>query len=404
MKFKYKARKPDGSEQTGSVRAETREQAMALLRDQQLEPFSVEEQGSAFEFTEKLNALLNRVGTKDLAIFSRQLAVLIESRVPIVRALKTIGEQAENISIKNVCKIMTKDVQEGKSLSEAMEKHQNIFNNFFISVVSSGEASGDLTKALTYLADNIERNYELQQKIKGAMTYPVVILLAFIGIFFFLSVKVLPQLTQIFKETDMELPMTTEIIIVISDFMKVNWVLVLIATILIIVGIYFYFTKTDIGKRSFDNFVLKIPVIGDLVKYSYITRFAENFGVLIGQGVSIVKSLKIMAQIMDNVVYQNIMVKIMENVEKGESMTIAMYEEEEAFPTMVASMVKIGEETGRVAQILKNIERFYSREVKTMTDSMSSIIEPFLILFMGVGTAILVAAIIMPIYNMAGAV
>ncbi|MBD3244571.1 MAG: hypothetical protein GF335_01110 [Candidatus Moranbacteria bacterium] len=402
MKFRYKAKKQDGGVETGSISADNKNAAIDKLKAKGKEPFFMEEDITLDQFSEKLTNLINRVTDKDLTVFSRQLAVLIESRIPIVRALKTIGEQTENPALRNVANKMARNIEQGDSLSEALQKNSQHFDNFFISVVKSGEASGNLKDSLIYLADHIESEYELKRKIKGAMTYPVFILVAFAGIFFFLSVKVLPQLTEILQDSDVALPWTTRVIIKISNFMSANWILVLVLSLLSVAALIYYF-KSDLGKRNFDTLILKIPIIGKLVQYSYVVRFSENLGVLLSQGVTIVKSLSIMAEIMGNEIYRDIMIKVKSSVEKGKSMTDAMYDEEQAFPLMVPYMIKIGEETGRVSQILKNIETFYKREVDNMTENMTAIIEPFLIIILGIGTGVLVAAIIMPIYDMAGA-
>ena len=247
----------------------------------------------------------------------------------------------------------------------------------------------------------MEKAYELQRKIKSAMMYPGVILTAFAAIFFFLTVKVLPQLTTILKESDVDLPWTTRTIIIISDFMAANWLAVLIAFIGLMIGLIYYF-RTEAGKENMDMIALKIPIIGTVVQYSYIALFAENLGVLLKEGVSIVKSLRIMSEVMGNVVYRRLMVKIMKEVEKGRSMASGMTEDEEVFPKMVPQMIKIGEEAGRTSEILENIENFYTKEVNNLTENLTAIIEPLLIIVLGVGTGILVAAIIMPIYDMAG--
>ncbi|MBD3238721.1 MAG: hypothetical protein GF332_03740 [Candidatus Moranbacteria bacterium] len=403
MKFEYKAKKQDGGIQKGTVTAKDQHTAMEMLKNKGLEPFYFEEQTSTSKLEESLTKLMTWVSAKDMVVFSRQLAVLIESRVPIVRALKTISQQTENPTLRIIAKNMAKNVEQGDSLSEAMTKNSKYFDQFFISVVKSGEASGDLLNSLRYLADHIESDYELKRKVQGAMTYPAFILVAFAGIFLFLTIKVLPQLTEILKESDVDLPWTTQIVIKVSDFMEANWVLVLIL-FFGVVGFLVYYFKSDLGKRNWDTLILKVPVIGKLVRYSYIVRFSENLGVLMSQGVSIVKSLGIMAEIMGNEIYRDIMIKIRTSVEKGQSMTDAMYDDEEAFPLMVPYMIKIGEDTGRTSQILKNIETFYKREVNNMTENMTAIIEPFLIIILGIGTGVLVASIIMPIYDMAGSI
>jgi type IV pilus assembly protein PilC len=203
-------------------------------------------------------------------------------------------------------------------------------------------------------------------------------------------------------ESGVALPWTTKLIIWLSDFMKAHWVITL-AMILITIGTFFYYSRTKAGKKQFDTLIFRIPVIGTVIRFAYIARFAENLRVLLTEGISLVKALDIMAAVMDNEVYRILLLRIMKNVEKGKSMTEAMLEDEQAFPRMVSQMIKIGEDSGRTTEILENIENFYTKEVNNMTENMTTLIEPLLIVILGLGTGILVVAIIMPIYDMAGA-
>jgi type IV pilus assembly protein PilC len=405
MEFQYKAKNEHGNVQAGKVKAADEAMALDILKQNNLDVFSIKpikEKKAGFS-AEGLTGMLNAVSEKDIVIFSRQLSVLIQSNIPIVRALGTLSEQTSNPKMVLICKKMGKMVEEGSSFSEALNAYPKQFDNFYVSVVKSGETSGNLQRSLNYLADHVEKDYELKRKVKGAMMYPAVIIFAFCGVFFFLTVKVLPQLTDILKESEVELPWTTKIVITVSDFMSTNWMTVLVMIAAAVVGMIYYFKSED-GKKNLDLILFKSPLIGVLIRYVYITRFAENLRVLLEEGVSIVKAFAIMAEVMDNVIYRGLIVKIMREVEKGKSMTEPMLEEEEAFPRMVPQMLKIGEETGDTVKILKNIENFYGKEVDNITNNLTTIIEPILIIILGVGTGLLVGAIMMPIYDMASAI
>jgi type IV pilus assembly protein PilC len=402
MDFKYKAKNLQGGVQTGVVKAADQTAAMDVLAKNNLDVFMIEPVRLIGGISLILSNFFNRISPKDLVIFSRQLSVLIKSNVSVIKSLKIISEQTESGGMKNVCVQMATAVEEGKSLADAVALFPKQFDNFFASVIRSGETSGNLEHSLIYLADHVERAYELKRKIKGAMMYPVAILTAFCGIFFFLMVKVLPQLTDILTESGVALPWTTKLIIWLSDFMKAHWVITL-AMILITIGTFFYYSRTKAGKKQFDTLIFRIPVIGTVIRFAYIARFAENLRVLLTEGISLVKALDIMAAVMDNEVYRILLLRIMKNVEKGKSMTEAMLEDEQAFPRMVSQMIKIGEDSGRTTEILENIENFYTKEVNNMTENMTTLIEPLLIVILGLGTGILVVAIIMPIYDMAGA-
>lgn len=400
MDFQYKARNIRGGVQVGIVKAADRTAAIDVLKKNNLDVFYLEA-AAAKSLGSYLSMLGSMVSEKDLVIFSRQLAVLIESNLPIIRALRTIGEQTSSPGMANICRSMATSVEEGNSFSYALERFPKQFDKFYSSVVKSGETSGSLQNSLQYLADHLEKSYELKRKIKGALMYPASILLAFVAIFFFLMVKVLPQLTDVLKESGVPLPWTTQIVIATSDFMEDRWWVVLLVMIGIGGGLFAYM-RTGEGKKSLDAIVLGFPVIGVLVQYAYITRFAENLRVLLHQGVSIVESFRIMSEVMDNDIYRRVMISMLKSVEKGKSMTEGMMEDERAFPKMIPQMIRVGEEAGRTEDILKTIENFYSKEVDNMTNNMTTLIEPLLIMVLGVGAGVLVAAIIMPIYDMAG--
>lgn len=401
MDFNYKARNAQGSIQTGVVKASDESAALDILKKNNLDVFYLEEtaaKGLSAQFLQ----FINRVSAKDKIVFSRQLSVLIQSNVPIIRALKTLAGQTSNQAMREICLNMANAVEEGDPFSEALDKHPKIFNKFYVSVVKTGETSGNLKRSLNYLADHLEKDYELKRKIKAAMMYPAIILTAFVAIFLFLTVKVLPQLTEILKESGVELPWTTRVIITTSDFMSAHWILIVIL-LLGGVGGLIYAIRTERGKNHFDAIILRIPIIGEVIQFAYVARFAENLKVLLEEGVSIVRALGVLAEVMDNQIYQQLILRIQKNVEKGKSMADAMMGDERAFPPMVPQMIKVGEEAGRTTEVLGNIERFYTREVNTITENMTTIIEPILIIVLGAGTGILVAAIIMPIYDMAGA-
>ncbi|MBU2025490.1 MAG: type II secretion system F family protein [Patescibacteria group bacterium] len=401
MDFSYKARNTQGGIQTGIVKASDESSALEILKKNNLDVFYIEP-AAAENWTAKLAHMFSKVSAKDKVVFSRQLSILIESNVPIIRALKTLSDQTASPALGDICRQMANSVEEGNALSESLEKHPKIFDRFYVSIVKTGETSGDLKRSLNYLADHLEKEYELKRKIKAAMMYPVIILTAFTGIFLFLTIKVLPQLTDILKDSGVKLPWTTKIIIATSDFMSTHWLLVVVLLFGVVGGLVAA-VRTESGKAHFDAIILKIPIIGQVIQFAYIARFAENLKVLLEEGISIVKALGVLAEVMDNKIYQDIIIRIQKNVEKGKSMADAMVGDERAFPRMVPQMIKVGEESGRTAEVLGNIERFYTREVNNMTENLTTIIEPILIIILGGGTGILVAAIIMPIYDMAGA-
>lgn len=358
------------------------------------------EKPKSLSIIEKINSVMHRPKEKELVTFFRELAILVEARVPLVRALSSIKNQKYSVGILEMVTVLQKKVEGGESLSDSMEEFPSCFPSLYTNVTRAGEASGRLDKVLNYLADNRERQYELKRKIMGALVYPGVILLSFLGVFIFLMVFVMPTLSKTLIESGTKLPWTTNIVLGISRFVTGHWLILIIGLVGLSVGIYYY-VNTEEGKKQWDIIKINIPVFGTLLRNMYMNRFADNLGLLMRESVPITRSLEITAGIMGNHVYHNVLIDCMKEVQKGKMISGAL-ERSPYFPNVVSQILRVGEESGKTSDTLEKIAEYYTKEVDNMTQNMMALIEPILILLLGVGTAIIVASVIMPIYNMAG--
>lgn len=348
----------------------------------------------------KISNFFDRPKEKEIVTFLRELAILVEARVPLMRALNSIKGQNYSTGIKNMVAEIQKNIEEGDSLSDGFARYPHSFSNLYVNVTRAGEASGRLEKVLNYLADNREKRYELRRKIIGALVYPAVILLSFVGVFVFLMVFVMPTLTKTLLGAGVKLPWTTKLIISISDIFSQHGILILIIVICLALGAIYY-SRTGEGRRQWDIIELKIPIFGSLLQYMYMNRFADNLGLLIRESVPITKSLEITGGIMNNHLYKEVLNDCVSEVQKGRMISRAL-DKSPHFPSVVSQILRVGEESGKTGETLEKIAVYYEKEVENMTSNMTALIEPILILLLGVGTAIIVASVIMPIYNMAG--
>jgi type IV pilus assembly protein PilC len=342
---------------------------------------------------------LNRIKVKDIVVFSRQLSVMASATVPIVQALRILTEQTKNPRMKKIVAEIGDEVDGGAKLSQALAKYPKVFSDFFISMVRSGETSGKLDDVLNYLADQQERDYDLQSKIKGAMIYPAFIVTGLVIVGFLMSIFVLPKLTAILTESGTELPVTTKALIWGSNFMKSYWW----AVLLLMVGSFFGFRFLTGGggplKHQWDYIKLKLPVFGGLFQRIYIVRITRSLSTLIKGGVPLVTALKIAADVVGNFVYEDLLRKTVKEVEDGRSIASLMLESQEV-PAMVSQMMRVGEETGKLDQILEKLTGFYSRELENMVANLVTLIEPLIMMVMGVAVGFVVVSIILPMYNL----
>lgn len=395
--YKYRARNNQGRITVGAVEAGNETEAAELLMDKSLIVLSLTETSSSSK--KGLNMNIGRVKHKDIVIFSRQLSVMISATVPIVQSLKILAQQTVNpIFIEKIVEIAN-DVDGGMKLSDALGKHKKVFSHFYVAMVRSGETSGRLDEVLEYLADQMEKDYDLISRIKGAMIYPVFIISGMIAVGALMMIFVVPQMTQMLKETNTELPFLTRILISTSDFVQGN--LWLIGGIVIAIAAFFRFwLSSKPGKITWDAVKINIPIFGSLFKKIYIVRFTRSLSTLIRGGVPIAVALRITAEVVDNRAYEKLIMDTVNEVEGGNSIA-TLFVKSDLVPKMLSQMIVIGERTGKLDNVLEKLSDFYSREIDNLVQGLTSLIEPLILVIMGIGVGGMVAAIMLPMFKVA---
>lgn len=390
--------KETNQEESGTVQATTEAEAIETLNSRGYRIIHLTEvRSKSLGSLGKVSTLFSRVKVKDIVVFSRQFAVMISASVPVVEALKIIGQQADNPKLRSIIMEISDEVNSGETLSDSLAERPKLFSNFYVSVVRSGEQSGKLDDSLNYIADEMEKDYEMNSKVKGAMIYPVFVVVMMVAIGIVMMVFVIPKLTAIIVEVGGELPIATRILIAISDFLINYWWVVVVAFVGLVAGFRFYHAS-KFGRRQFDYIILHLPIFGPLLRMIYLVRFSRSMSTLIAGGVNITTSLKVAGDVVNNTYYQELVEKTITEVEGGNSIcTVFMVSPE--VPAMVSQMMLVGEKTGKLDAVLDRITAFYNREVTTSLAGLMSLIEPLLMVVMGVGVGIMVAAVLLPMYN-----
>jgi len=394
--FSYKARRQDGGEVSGVVIAPNENVAYGILRDKRLTIVSLREHHQ-MKFLSGLK-FGSGVKARDIVIFARQLSVMISSNVPIVRALKVLVRQTDNISLKTVISDIDDEVDGGAKLSQSMGRYPKVFNNYFVQMVRSAETTGRLDEILEYLADQSEKDYDMKAKARGAMIYPAFIMGAFGLVGVGMMMFVLPQITGIFAESGAQLPVTTRIFMGISDLLLKFWWLLLVLLIGFGVGGRF-FSQTEQGRHFIDRQKLRLPIVGPIFVRLYVSRFCRALSTLLTSGVPLTHSLDIVADLVGNTLYHDLTRKTIKQVEAGASIT-SVYITSKDMPLMLSQMMSVGEQSGQLDKILIKVSDFYSRELENSLANLTTLIEPIIMIILGVAVGFLVSAIIMPMYNL----
>jgi type IV pilus assembly protein PilC len=396
--YAYKVRDSGGKLVEGQLEAEDATLVAGKLRQMGYTPISINERGANKLGSDiKIPGLGNRVKLKDVAVFSRQFATMINSGLSLIKALGILAEQTENQELARVIGEVRRDVETGAALSVAISRHPKVFNRLYIAMVRSGEIGGVLDTVLLRLADTIEKQVELRRKIRSAMTYPVVVLCVCLLIASAMLLFIVPQFKGIYKELNGTLPTPTQILIQISDIVKKYFPIVIL---LGAVGIYLFrrWTKSEQGRPIWDAFTLRIPVFGPLLRKTALARFSRTLAALTRSGVGILESLDIVAETAGNEVVASAVRDTQQAVKRGDTLARPL-EQHEVFPPMVVQMIAVGEETGAIDEMLDKIADFYDQEVSATVDALTSLIEPMLILFMGVIVGGMIISLYLPMFN-----
>jgi type IV pilus assembly protein PilC len=407
MKFNYRARDEQGELLTGQIEALSEEAVVVILQKQNLyiislEMIEEEEKEQEKSILYRKIKFFDRISKNDMVLFSRQLSIMFRSKVPLVEALRTFSNQTQNFNLKEKILRISQEVEGGTSFSRALSLYPKVFSPFYVAMVKTGEISGKLSESLNYLAEHIEKEYHLTAKARGALVYPALVLLVIFVVLTVIIIFIIPQLTLVLEGLGRPLPLPTRIIIVVSNFF-INWgLLILIAIPTIIIAFIKYF-QTKKGKDFFHRFILKIPIIGEVLKMIYVARFAENLSTLITGGLPITLALAVTGDVIDNVAYKEVIFKTQDAVRKGETISSVLSNYPDLFPPVFVQMVLVGEKTGTLSTTLLTIVSFYQKEVERTIDAALSLLEPILMIFLGAIVALIVIAVLMPLYEGLGA-
>ncbi len=402
MKFAYQARDKEGKIKTGEIEASSGEAATEILRKKNLYLTSLKEIKSGFFSFEGIKSkIFKRVSKKDIAIFSHQLAVMLDSRIPIVESLLSLSVQTENPSFKEKILKVSEAIEGGSSMSEAFSMYPELFDEFYINLLKSGETAGKISESLFYLSEHLEREYNIRSDIKKAMAYPVLVLLVFIVSITIIIVFVIPPFSEILSEAGGELPFTTKLMLGFYSFLtNFWWALILIFGGLI--GFLIYYFRTEQGKKIYDRISVRTPFLGDFFQKIFMTRFVENLSTLIESGVSVTRALRISKNLIGNTVYEEILQEAEQKVARGEQISYVLVKYPDVIPAFVTQMVKVGESTGKLEKSLSEVVKFYQKEIERTTETFMTLIEPILIIFLGGIVALLAISVFMPLYGMVG--
>ncbi len=395
--FKYKVITKDGDEKEGSIDAINEDVAISSLQRRGFILMSIESADKVSFFDKEIMLFGTGVSNKDIVILSRQIATLFEAQVSALRTFRLLATETENKVLSKVLTESSDDIQSGVSLSNALGKHDHVFSSFYVNMIKAGEETGKLTETFLYLADYLDRSYELTSKTKNALIYPAFVIATFFIVMILMLTFVIPRLAVILTETGQEVPMYTKVVIAISDFLTAYGIF---AFILLVIGAAFAwrFSQTDGGKVAFSKARLDIPYIGDLYKKLYLSRIADNMNTMLTSGISMVRAIEITASVVGNDVYKNLLMEASESVRSGNSLSDSLAKNEE-IPNIMVAMIRIGEETGELGNILKTLAAFYKREVNNAVDTLVGLIEPIMIVALGLGVGVLLTSVLVPIYN-----
>ncbi|MCS7165455.1 MAG: type II secretion system F family protein [Candidatus Calescibacterium sp.] len=396
----YRVKTADGKEKQGEIVAKNEIDARTQLIKQRFQIISLQPKTEATTLAKIKVAFRPKVSQQALTVFSRQFATMINAGLSLVRALDILAEQTEDKILKQAIMDIKKEVEGGKALSAALAKHRNVFSDLYISMVKAGEIGGMLDEVLERLANFMEKDFQLKKKVQSAMTYPAIILFLAIGIVIFLVTYILPTFVNLFKEMEVQLPFITQILITVVEGLRRIEVVVTLLVLLIvgIIGLNFYY-QTSAGKRTIDLILLNIPIFGILNKKVAISRFSRTLGTLLSSGVSLLASLEIVSQVAGNAVISNAIDGVRSKLREGENLSGPL-SETGIFPPMVTQMIAVGEETGNLDTMLNKIADFYDTEVEYTLSSLTSLLEPIMIVGMGGIVGFIVLAVFLPLYQL----
>lgn len=401
MLFNYKALDANGAPQTGAIEALSYDSAIESLQRRGLIVSSLTEAEGGPLLGRRLS-FFEHVKTRDVVLLSRELATLFLAQVSALRVFRLMSAEVESPALRDALTAIADDVQGGSAISRALSRHPHIFSNFYVSMVRAGEEAGKLSESFGFLADHLERTYEVTSKAKNALIYPVFVIVTFIFVMILMLTTVVPQLSRIITESGREVPFYTRMVVGASNFFVAYGVLLLA---LAVAGgfLLWRFVRTPAGRMAADRFLLAVPSLGTLLKKLYLSRVADNLHTMLAAAIPIVRAIEITRDVVGSPVYGAALTDIAESVKGGRLISDSLGAHRE-FPGIMVAMVKVGEEAGELGNILETLSRFYRREVTAAVDTLVSLIEPILIVGLGLGVGVLLAAVLIPIYSISASI
>ncbi len=396
--FVYKARDQSGITVEGVVDSVSRDDASAILAERSLIVITLTAREAKKKYELPLSAF-GRVKARDVVIFSRQLSVLVSANVPIVQSLHTVQKQTANPKLRVIVGDVASDVEAGTRFSLALSKHVKVFSQFYVNMVKSGETSGRVDEVLSYLADQQEKDFDLLSKVKGSMYYPMFIIFGMFVAGFVMMTFVIPRLVTVLKESGAELPFATRLLIGVSGFFVNFWWLIIIGVV-ILSAAFLWYIRTPEGAKVWGTFVLRVPIFGGIFQRLAVVRMVRSLHTLLVGGVDAVTALEISAEVVGNASYRDLILKSAREVRDGSPISTVFAKHPKVVPLMVSQMMAVGEDTGKLTDVLDRLAHFYSREIDNLIGGLVTLIEPVIIVIIGLAVGVMVSAILLPMYNL----
>ncbi|OGI95353.1 hypothetical protein A2917_02190 [Candidatus Nomurabacteria bacterium RIFCSPLOWO2_01_FULL_42_17] len=401
MLFKYKAIDAEGANKEGEIDASTRDAAISGLQRRGLVIISIKEEGDKKSIFSA--SFFDRVSNKEIVILSRQIATLFEAQVSALKSFTMLAGNTENKLLAKKLNAISDDLQAGVSISGSLAKHPDVFSNFYVNMVKVGEETGKLNQTFLHLADYLDRQYSLTSKTRNALIYPVFVVVTFFVVMTLMFVVVIPKLSSIILDSGQTVPFYTKIVIGISNIFTQYGFFMLIFLVLLAIWVW-RLSATEKGKQYLDSLKLSAPAVGNLYKKLYLSRITDNLHTMLSSGVPIVRAIDITGEVVGSRVYKALLGEVADGVKSGLSLSLAFAKHKEEIPGIFVQITQVGEETGSLGEILKTLSEFYRREVDDAIDTLVGLIEPVMIVVLGLGVGILLVSVLMPIYNLAGGI
>jgi len=398
MKFKYQAKNKEGEMQVGYVEAGTRDEAATILAGHDLFVLSLEAGESASIF-DSLGDYFARPSRKDVVVFARQLATLLEARLPLNNALKILEQQTTNQKLKSSVREVTEDIDAGLSFSQAMERQGKIFPSYYVEMIRASEVTGNLNEVAGFLADYTEKEGDLASKATSALIYPAIVIAVFLVVAFILLTFVFPQLGAVFAQNNVALPWYTQYLLNTGNFMQKWWPAIIIAVVVLGI-IALDYAGTDEGQALMDDLKIRLPIVKKVYKPVVVARFGNAASLLVHGGIPIAQALEVISHMVGNTLYRDAIHDVAEKVRQGELLSAAIGQYPEFFPDLVPQMVAVGETTGKIEEMFSRLSSIYTREADEMTGNLVELIQPILIMGMGIMVGLLFASVLIPIYRL----